>query len=185
MEVMGRCLCSCLLVWPGRANRGKWSSWKERVGSRPWLLWDSKVVALACVDYGPRRFSPGGQALICTDRMSGFMGLGKLSSLVTTLSNHTSLLRGGLVEGEWGNPAWRPSWTITESQDFISGVWAWFQPSRDFMEGCRTWDPRSHAYDVLVRFFPCRVYINLNHRDTLEYKSPLARCCHMIVCVGG
>jgi hypothetical protein len=41
-----------------------------------------------------------GQALICTDRMSGFMGLGKHSSLVTTLLNRTSLLQGGLQEEE-------------------------------------------------------------------------------------
>jgi hypothetical protein len=34
--------------------------------------------------------------LICIDRMSDFMGPGKLSSLVTTLSNRTSLLQGGL-----------------------------------------------------------------------------------------
>jgi hypothetical protein len=40
------------------------------------------------------------EALICTDRMSGLMGPDKLSSLLTTLSNHTSLFQGGLVEGE-------------------------------------------------------------------------------------
>jgi hypothetical protein len=32
--------------------------------------------------------------------MSGFMGPGKPSSLVTTLSNHTSLLQGSLLERE-------------------------------------------------------------------------------------
>jgi hypothetical protein len=43
---------------------------------------------------------PRWQALICTDHMSGFMGPDKPSSPVTTLSNRTSLLRGGLLEGE-------------------------------------------------------------------------------------
>jgi hypothetical protein len=28
----------------------------------------------------------------------------------------------------------------------------------------------SQAYSVLIRFFPCRVYIDLSHRDTLSYE---------------
>jgi hypothetical protein len=31
----------------------------------------------------------------------------------------------------------------------------------------------SQAYDVLVRFFPCRVYIDSNRRDTLGYEWQL------------
>jgi hypothetical protein len=31
----------------------------------------------------------------------------------------------------------------------------------------------SQAYDVLVRFFPCRVYIDLSHHDTLGYEWQL------------
>jgi hypothetical protein len=31
----------------------------------------------------------------------------------------------------------------------------------------------SQGYGVLVRFFPCRVYINLCHRDTLGYEWQL------------
>jgi hypothetical protein len=38
------------------------------------------------------------------------------------------------------------------------------------MDDCCTWDPGGHAYDVLVRFFPCMVYIDLSHRDTLGYE---------------
>jgi hypothetical protein len=38
--------------------------------------------------------------LTCTNHMSGFMGPSKPSSLVTTLSNRTSLLQDGLLEGE-------------------------------------------------------------------------------------
>jgi hypothetical protein len=37
-------------------------------------------------------FWPRWQALTCTNHMSGFIGLDKSSSLVTTVSNHTSLL---------------------------------------------------------------------------------------------
>jgi hypothetical protein len=50
------------------------------------------------------------------------------------------------------------------------GSRAQIQLSRDFTDGCRTRDLRGNAYDVLVRFFPCRVYTNLNHRDTLGYE---------------
>jgi hypothetical protein len=45
-------------------------------------------------------FWPRWQALICTDHLLGFMGPSKPSSPVTTLSNHPSLLKGGLLEGE-------------------------------------------------------------------------------------
>jgi hypothetical protein len=31
----------------------------------------------------------------------------------------------------------------------------------------------NQAYGVLVRFFPCRVYIDLSHRDTLGYEWQL------------
>jgi hypothetical protein len=29
---------------------------------------------------------------------------------------------------------------------------------------------RSQAYGVLVRFFPCRIYIDLSHHGTLGYE---------------
>jgi hypothetical protein len=41
----------------------------------------------------------------------------------------------------------------------------------------------SQAYGVLVKFFPCRVYINLSHRDTLSYEWQLVRCSHPVVCL--
>jgi hypothetical protein len=34
-----------------------------------------------------------------------------------------------------------------------------------------------------VRFFPCKVYINSSHHDTLGYEWPLVHCCHLIVCL--
>jgi hypothetical protein len=33
--------------------------------------------------------------------------------------------------------------------------------------------PRSQAYGMLVRFFPCRVYIDSSRRDTLGYEWQL------------
>jgi hypothetical protein len=128
-------------------------------------------------------FWPRWPALICTDHMLGFMGPAKSSSPVTTLSNRTSLLHGGLLEGEWGSPGWRPGQTIIGSQYFILRAGARFWLSRDFTDGCRKWDPGGHAYDVLVRFSPCRVYINSSCRDTLRYEWPLVHCYHLIVCL--
>jgi hypothetical protein len=34
--------------------------------------------------------------------------------------------------------------------------------------------PRSQVYGVLVWFFPCKVYIDSSHRDTLGYEWQLA-----------
>jgi hypothetical protein len=48
------------------------------------------------------------QGLIYTNCMLGFIGLDKPSRSITTSSNRTSLLRGGLLEGEWGSTGWRP-----------------------------------------------------------------------------
>jgi hypothetical protein len=39
----------------------------------------------------------------------------------------------------------------------------------------------SQANGVLVRFFPCRVYIDSSCRDTLGYEWQFARCSHLIV----
>jgi hypothetical protein len=114
--------------------------------------------------------------------MSSFMGPGKPSSLITTFMN-ASLLWGGLVEGEWCSSGWHPGGTITGSQNFILRVGARFQHSRDFVEDCRTWHLRAHAYDILVRFFPCRVYTDSNHCDTLRYEWSLAHWCHLVVCL--
>jgi hypothetical protein len=111
------------------------------------------------------------------------MGPNKPSNLVTTLSNRPSLLQGGLVEGEWGSPGWQPDRAIARSQDIIPGAETRFWPSRDFVDGFHMWDPRGHSCNVLVRFFPCRVYIDSNHRNTLRYEWLLACCCHLVVCL--
>jgi hypothetical protein len=111
-----------------------------------------------------------------------FMGPGKLNSLVTTLSNCPSLLQGGLLEGEWGSPGRWPGRTIVGGQDFILGAGVRFWLSRDFADGCHTWDPRGQAYDVLVRFFHGRVYTDSNHHDTLAYEWSLVCYSHLVVC---
>jgi hypothetical protein len=113
----------------------------------------------------------------------GFVGHGKPSSLVTTLSNRPSLLWCGLLEGEWGSPRWWPGRTIAGSQDIIPRAETRFRLSRDFADGCHIWDPWGYVYDVLVRFFPCRVYTNSNRCDTLTYEWPHDHCSHPVVCL--
>jgi hypothetical protein len=39
------------------------------------------------------------------------------------------------------------------------------------------------VYDVLVRFYPCRVYIDSSRYDTLGNERLLVRCCHLVVCL--
>jgi hypothetical protein len=41
----------------------------------------------------------------------------------------------------------------------------------------------SQAYNVLVRFFPCRVYINSSHHNTLNYEWRLVHHIHLVVCL--
>jgi hypothetical protein len=41
---------------------------------------------------------------------------------------------------------------IARSQDFMPGAKTQFLHSRDFANGCHTWDPRGHEYDVSVRY---------------------------------
>jgi hypothetical protein len=116
--------------------------------------------------------------------MSDFMGPDKPSIPVTTSSNCTPppALRW-CVGQRMRQPRMTVGLGITGSQDFIQGAGTRFRLSRDFADGCRTWDPGGHAYDVLVRFFPYSVYIDWSHRDTLGYEWLLVHCCHLVVCL--
>jgi hypothetical protein len=53
------------------------------------------------------RFCPDGKPWFILATCQVFLGPGKPSSPITTLSNCHSLLQGGLLEGEWGSPEWR------------------------------------------------------------------------------
>jgi hypothetical protein len=114
-----------------------------------------------------------------------FMGPSKPSSPVITLWNHPSLLRGGLLDGKWGNPRWRLGGTIIGGQDFILGAGAQFRVRRDFMSSCCTWDPRDQVYDVLVKFFPAgctpiRVTLTLSDMsDRLSLLSSHSMFCYI------
>jgi hypothetical protein len=103
----------------------------------------------------------------------GFYGADKPSSLVTTLLNHTFCFE--MV-------CWRENEAPERQPGRVSlGAGDRLRLSRDFTDGYYTWGFGSRTYDVLVRFFPCRVYINSSHHDTLGYEWLLVRCCHLIV----
>jgi hypothetical protein len=99
----------------------------------------------------------------------GFMGFDKPSCLVTTWSNRNRYSKADRREGKWGSPddgrAGR-----ARNQDFIMGVEERFRPCRDFVTCCCTWGPRDRMYDVLVRFFPYNMYIDLNRRHILRFE---------------
>jgi hypothetical protein len=99
---------------------------------------------------------------LCTDRMSGFMGLDKLSSfchyyvephLPASCCAFTFGGRMRLRAKTSSREQW-PDFNITGTCEWLSYVRA----------------SGSQAYSMLVGFFPCRVYINSSHRNTLGYE---------------
>jgi hypothetical protein len=99
---------------------------------------------------------------LCTDCMSGLWGPISRVGFVTTISNHTSLLRVVLFTfgGRMRSRAKTSSWDQGHNFDIV-GTFEWLSHVRAY---------GSEAYGVLVRFFPCRMYIDSSHRDTLGYK---------------
>jgi hypothetical protein len=99
---------------------------------------------------------------LCIDRMSGFMGPDKLSSFCNYyVELHLSASCGAFTFG--GRMRLRDKTSSREQG-----------PNFDLVGTCerlsyvRTFG--SPAYGVLVRFFPCRVYINSSHCNTLGYE---------------
>jgi hypothetical protein len=107
-------------------------------------------------------FWPRWQALSCV--LTACRVLWSLISqvaFVTTMSNCTSLLRVVVLLLERMRSRVRTS-SWEQGPNFnIVGICEWLSYVRAF---------RSQAYGVLVRFFPCRVYIDSSRRDTLSYE---------------
>jgi hypothetical protein len=83
-------------------------------------------------------------------------------AFVTTLLNRTSLLHVVLLLFGWRMRSRAKTSSWEQRLDFnIVGTCEWLSYVRVY---------GSQAYGVLVRFFPCRVYINSSHRDTLGYE---------------
>jgi hypothetical protein len=72
----------------GRVGRGSWLSEAPRWLPPPVSIKDHAVLG------------PVSKFRIVLTAYRCFMGPDKLTNLVTTLSNHTSLLQGGFMEGE-------------------------------------------------------------------------------------
>jgi hypothetical protein len=112
---------------------------------------------------------------LCTDRMSGFMGPDKLSSFCNYyVESHLPASCGAFTfRGRMRLRAKTSSWEQGPNFDIV-GTCEWLSYVRA---------SGSQAYDVLIRFFPCRVYIDSNHRDTLDYEWQLVCCSHLVVCL--
>jgi hypothetical protein len=101
-----------------------------------------------------------GRALSCVlTTCQIFMGSDKLSSPVTTSLNHTPCLKD--VVGGGMRPRAKTSPVDRGPISTEYGLRKWLSYVRV---------SESQAYDVLVSFFPCMVYIDLSHRDTLGYE---------------
>jgi hypothetical protein len=102
---------------------------------------------------------------LCTDRMSGFMGPDKPSSFCNYyVIPHLPASCGAFTFRGRMRPRAK---TLSREQgpDFnIVGTCEWLSYVRA---------SGSQVYDMLVRFFPCRVYIDLSRRDTLGYEWQL------------
>jgi hypothetical protein len=99
---------------------------------------------------------------LCTGRMSSFMGPDKLSSFCNYyVEPHLPVSCGAFTfrgrmrsKAKTSSPEQGPNFDIVWTCEWLSFVRAF----------------RSQAYDVLVRLFLCRVYINSSHLDTLDYE---------------
>jgi hypothetical protein len=99
---------------------------------------------------------------LCTDRMSDFMGPDKPSSFCNYFvesyipASCDTFTFGGRMRPRAKTSSWEqgPNFDLVGTCEWLSYVRA----------------SGSQAYGVLVRFFPCRVYIDLSLRDTLGYE---------------
>jgi hypothetical protein len=99
---------------------------------------------------------------LCTDRMSGFMRPDKPSSFCNYyVEPHLPASCGAFT---FGGRMRRRAKTSSREQG----------PDFDIVGTCERLSyvraSGSQAYGMSVRFFPCRVYIDSSHRDTLGYE---------------
>jgi hypothetical protein len=99
---------------------------------------------------------------LCSDRMSGFMGPDMPSSFCNHyVEPHLPVSCGAFTFEGRMRPRAKTS-SREQGPDFnIVGTCEWLSYVRA---------SGSQAYSMLVRFFPCRMYIDSSHRDTLDYE---------------
>jgi hypothetical protein len=99
---------------------------------------------------------------LCTDCMSSFMGPDKPSSFCNYYIELHLFVPCGAFTFEGRMRSRVKTSSREQGPDFDTvGTCEWLSYVRA---------SRSQAYDVLVRFFPCRVYIDSSHCDTLGYE---------------
>jgi hypothetical protein len=99
---------------------------------------------------------------LCTDRMLDFMEPDKPSSFCNYyVEPHLHTSCGAFTFGGRMRPRAKTS-SREQGPDFdIVGTCEWLSYMRA---------SGSQAYDVLVKFFSCMVYIDSSHRNTLDYE---------------
>jgi hypothetical protein len=103
-----------------------------------------------------------GSLKLCTERMLGFMGPDKPSSFCNYyVEPHLPASCGAFTFGGGMRQRAKTSSREQGPNFDIVGTYEWLSYVRA---------NRSQAYDVLVRFFPYKVYIDSSHRDTLGYE---------------
>jgi hypothetical protein len=102
---------------------------------------------------------------LCTDRISSFIGPDKPGTFCNYyVEPHLPASCGAFTfEGRMRSRIKTSSREQGPNFDLV-GTCEWLSYVRA---------SESQAYGVLVRFFPCRVYINLRHRGTLDYEWQL------------
>jgi hypothetical protein len=106
---------------------------------------------------------------LCTNRMSGFMRPYKPSSFCNYyVKLHLHASCGAFTFRRRMRSRAKTSSREQGPNFVIVGTCEWLSYVRAF---------RSQAYDVLVSFFPCMVYIDSSHRNTLDYE------CQLVVAV--
>jgi hypothetical protein len=99
---------------------------------------------------------------LCTDRMSDFMGPDKPSSFCNYyIEPHLPASCCAFTFGGRMRP--RAKTSSREQGPNFNIVW-----TCEWLSYVRA--SESQAYGVLVMFFPCRVYIDSSHHDTLSYE---------------
>jgi hypothetical protein len=102
---------------------------------------------------------------LCTNHMSGFIGPDKPSSFCNYFVElHLPASCGAFTFGRRIRPRDKTSSREQEPNFDLVVTCEWLSYVRA---------SRNQAYGVLVRFFPCRVYIDLSCRDTLDYEWQL------------
>jgi hypothetical protein len=161
--MMSRGFWLIVVARPGRASRGISGTLRRKgrgecCGYSEVSMWYPLSVKIK--DYIV--LAPMTSFELCTDHMSGFMGPDEPSSFCNYFAKlHLPTSCGAFTFGGRMRPrANTSSWEQGPDFDLV-GTCDWLPYVRA---------PGSQAYGMLVRFFPCIVYIDSSHRDTLGYE---------------